>query len=565
MRTAILGLAWAFCMAWLSIFPPLSASADPEVQNPTGLDPFWKNATVYFMMTDRFANGDTSNDQTFDRKKDGAVLRNFMGGDIKGITQKIDEGYFDALGVNAIWMTPLNEQVHGYWDEDWGRSYAFHGYWPRDWTNIDPSYGTEADLKHMVETAHKHDIRILADVVINHTGPMTKADSPWPADWIRTEPICQWFDYANSIQCALGASLTDIKTEIDTDVALPPFLLEKWKEEGRLERELAELDAFFDRTGLARAPKNYIVKWLTDWVREYGIDGFRVDTAKHVEAEIWKVLKDEASAAFGEWKAAHPGVMADDRDFYMVGEVFEYGVDGFNKAVKGGRAYDYGDRKVDFFDFGFDALINMGFPTHAAGSMEQIFSTYSHELNGGPLEGVGIVNYVVSHDDPNPYDKAREHPFETANKLMLAPGAVQIYYGDELARSLFVDGTIGDATLRSFMNWEDLNDPKTQKLLGHWQKLGQFRKAHLSVGAGVHQMLNEVPYIFSRTLDQNNISDRVLVGIGLAVGEKQMQVHGLFDDGTVLKDYYSGQTVTVKAGQVKLNTENTIVLLAKSL
>lgn len=98
----------------------------------TKIDPFWNNATVYFMMTDRFNNGDSSNDNSLGRKPDGAVLRSFMGGDIKGITQKIESGYFTELGVDVIWMTPLNEQVHGIWEEDWGNSYPFHGYWPKD-------------------------------------------------------------------------------------------------------------------------------------------------------------------------------------------------------------------------------------------------------------------------------------------------------------------------------------------------------------------------------------------------------------------------------------------------
>ena len=259
-----------------------------------GIDPFWNNAVVYFMMTDRFANGDKSNDHAFDRKKDAAVLRNFMGGDIKGVTNKINDGYFKALGVDVLWMTPLNEQIHGFWDEDWGRSYPFHGYWIKDWTNVDPNFGTEADMKNMISAAHAKGIRVLADVVINHTGPETNADVAWPNNWVRTSPACQWNSYEHNVKCALATSIPDVLTESDEAVELPEFLLEKWRLEGRLEQELAELDDFFERTKLSRAPKNYIVKWLTDWVREYGIDGFRVDTAKHVEAGIWQVLKTEA-------------------------------------------------------------------------------------------------------------------------------------------------------------------------------------------------------------------------------------------------------------------------------
>ncbi len=199
-----------------------NSSEEPKKQK---IDPFWNNAIVYFMMTDRFANGDKKNDQVFDRKQDAAVLRNFMGGDIKGITNKINDGYFNALGVDVLWMTPLNEQVHGYWDEDWGRSYPFHGYWIKDWTNVDPNFGTESEMKNMIATAHANGIRVLADVVINHTGPKTKIDVAWPNDWVRTDPVCQWHSYEHNVKCAVAPSIPDVLTESEEDTDLPEFLL----------------------------------------------------------------------------------------------------------------------------------------------------------------------------------------------------------------------------------------------------------------------------------------------------------------------------------------------------
>jgi len=551
-------------IAALAVFSGLNQATANEAKKASETDPFWKNAVVYFMMTDRFNNADPTNDDVLGRKKDGAVLRNFMGGDIKGVTEKINEGYFDALGVDAIWTTPLVEQVHGPWDESWGRSYSFHGYWPKDWTAIDPSFGSETDMREMIEAAHKRGIRILGDVILNHTGPKTPKDEAWPADWIRTRPICKWHNYENNVKCALAESLTDIKTESDAEVELSPFLIEKWRSEGRLDTELAELDAFFARTKLPRAPKYYIIKWLTDWVRDYGIDGFRVDTAKHIEAEIWQVLKDEASLALKEWKAKNPSLKIDDKDFFMMGEVYEYGLKGYRNTVKGGRAYNYGDKHVDFFNHGFDALINMGFASHATESMEQIFSDYSHELYDGPLKGVGVINYIASHDDGAPYDKSRSDPYEAALKLMLAPGAVQIYYGDELARDLTIEGAFGDATLRSFMNWGDLETDKTQELLKHWQKLGNFRKAHHSLGAGTHKMLQEQPYMFSRTLEYSGGKDRVLVAVDIDENIDAVSVYGVFPEGTSLKDYYSGQRVTVENGHISVPEGASILLLGQA-
>ena len=93
---------------------------------------FWENANLYFLLTDRFNNADETNDLNFDRTLETAPMRGFQGGDIKGITAKIKEGYFNDLGINAIWFTPVVEQIHGGTDEGTGFTYAFHGYWAKD-------------------------------------------------------------------------------------------------------------------------------------------------------------------------------------------------------------------------------------------------------------------------------------------------------------------------------------------------------------------------------------------------------------------------------------------------
>jgi alpha-amylase len=88
-----------------------------------------------------------ANDLAYGRKDDAAKLRGYMGGDLAGITAKIKEGYFDSLGVNAIWITPPVEQIHAGTDEGTGKSYGFHGYWARDFTAVDANLGTENDLR----------------------------------------------------------------------------------------------------------------------------------------------------------------------------------------------------------------------------------------------------------------------------------------------------------------------------------------------------------------------------------------------------------------------------------
>jgi len=209
-------------------------------------DPF--PSTIYFLLTDRFENGRKDNDITKGRTNPTADLRNFMGGDLLGITQKINEGYFNSLGVDAIWLTPIVEQIDGSTDEGTGVTYGYHGYWAKDWTALDPNFGTEEELKKMISSAHTKGIRIIMDVVLNHTGPVTSMDKVWPIDWVRTEPACVYQNYETTVLCTLVKNLPDVLTESESPVELPEFLLEKWKKEGRLEKELAELDEFFERT-----------------------------------------------------------------------------------------------------------------------------------------------------------------------------------------------------------------------------------------------------------------------------------------------------------------------------
>jgi alpha-amylase len=518
---------------------------------------FWNAATVYFLLTDRFENGNPGNDLALGRAQDGAVLRSFLGGDLAGVLQKLQEGYFDSLGVDAIWMTPFEEQIHGSVDEGTGKTYGFHGYWTRDWTAVEPALGTKDDLRAVVDEAHRRGIRVLMDAVINHTGPVTPKDPQWPSDWVRTSPRCSYQNYVTTVDCTLVDNLPDIRMEQDGPVALPQWLTEKWKGEGRLDRELAGLDAFFARTGYPRAPRYYIMKWLTDWVREFGFDGYRMDTAKHFEETVAAQLKQQADQAFADWKQAHPEKVLDDLPFYMVGEVS-------NWSPSQGRTYDFGDRTVDYFDYGYDGLINFGFPRDAAAPMDELFTRYATALHEGALRGVDILNYLDSHDDGSPFDRDRKDPVGDGTLLLLAPGGAQIYYGDELARPLRVSGAQGDANLRSFMNWEALEHPgPTVEVLEHWRKLGRFRRAHPAVGAGEHHRLQATPYIFSRILAADGLVDRVLVAMGEGEGSKTIPVFGVFPDGTELIDAYSGETGIVTNGAISFTTPFGLVLLGE--
>lgn len=554
--TVLLGLG-AFALTACRGKAPGSDAASRDIGSAAAAPAaFWNSATVYFLLTDRFQDGDSSNDRALGRVQDGAVLRSFQGGDLKGVLQKLEEGYFDSLGVNVIWLTPFVEQIHGSVDEGTGKTYGYHGYWTRDWTAVDPALGTKDDLRALVDAAHRHGIRVLMDAVINHTGPVTPQDPRWPADWVRSGPRCTYRDYASTVDCNLAETLPDILTERDDPVELPPFLIEKWRREGRLDQEQAELDAFFARTGYPRAPRYYVIKWLTDWVRDFGIDGYRVDTAKHFGEAVSVELKRQAERAFADWKRAHPAQVLDSLLFYMMGEVYGW-------EPSQGREYSFGDRTVDFFAHGYDGLINFGFKREAAGSLDDLFTRYSATLHQ-TLRGVAILNYVSSHDDGAPYDLDRRDPFDAGTRLLLAPGGAQIYYGDELARPLKVAGAQGDANLRSFMNWKDLErGGRTAEILAHWRKLGQFRRAHSAVGAGEHHQLQADPYIFSRTLETDGRTDRVVVAMDQAKGAKAIPVFGVFPDGAELVDAYSGERGTVTNGKISLTTNFDLVLLSE--
>ncbi len=534
--------------------PTLTTTA-PDTLKTALQDPFdWNAATVYFLLTDRFKKGAYQAPALPGRNQQTAHLRGFEGGNFAGILEKIEDDYFDRLGVDVIWLSPVVEQIHGITDEGTGPTYGYHGYWTRDWTAFEPSFGTEEEFRKLVEAAHRRGIRIMMDVVLNHTGPVTEMDPVWPSDWVRTEPTCQYTNYGNTTSCTLVDNLPDVLTESDEPVELPDALLSKWKDEGRLSAELQELDTFFDRTGYPRAPRFYIIKWLTDYVREFGIDGFRVDTVKHADERAWSELKEEAAYAFELWKLQHPDKTLDNSPFFMAGEVYGYN-------ISHGRDFSFGDRSVDYYEYGFDALINFEHKSKGSLSYEEVFGEYVDLLHD-ELKGVTVMNYLTSHDDAYSYDRERKRPFQAANLLLLSPGIAQIYYGDETARPLMDEKANGDAALRTNMNWEEAEgSEEIGAILSHWRKLGQFRRKHPAIGSGRHRILAESPYVFSRSLTTDKYQDRVAVSLDAPLGLKSLYVEGFYADGTALWDAYSGQEVTVKNGRVTFSSPHSTVLL----
>ncbi|KGQ70313.1 alpha-amylase [Chelonobacter oris] len=493
----------------------------------------WKNATVYFVMTDRFYNGNPDNDRSYGRKPDGMQeIATFHGGDLIGLQQKLD--YLQQLGVNVLWITSPLEQIHGWvggGDKGDFPHYAYHGYYHQDWTALDANMGNETDLRRLVEEAHKRGIRILFDVVMNHTGYATLADMQqyqFGSLYLKGDEIAQtlgknwtdwqpkqgqnWHsfnDYINFsdkqgwqnwwgkawIRSDIGdydrprfddlrmslASLPDIKTESDQVSGLPHFYRHK-----------------SDTLAVEKAgavPRDYLIDWLTRWVRDYGIDGFRVDTAKHVEQSTWLQLKTAAVGALREWKKQHPQSAVDNADFWMVGEAWGHRV-----------------IKSDYFQHGFDAMLNFDLQDQAKNSLEcfaDIAPTYQEMSK--TLSDFNMLSYISSHDtrlflhSDAQNDLAKQKT--AAALLLLTPGAVQIYYGDESGRAFGVTGSDPAQGTRSDMNWQQLAQSAVHRhLLEHWQKLARFRQRHPAIGAGIQTELSrERYYAFERRWGEDKV------------------------------------------------------------
>ena len=565
----------------------------------------WDNATVYFVLTDRFRNGDTSNDHSYGRECPQSAYNvttqkvttascysgyekregNFRGGDLQGILDKLNDGYFTDLGVNAIWLSVPFEQIHGFVGGEYFKHYPYHGYYTLDFSNIDANLGDTALMKTVIDKAHSLGIRVIFDVVMNHVGYddmetayeygfagltsnwasyyytsdastihyntyanyLNYSDSNWAnwwgSDWVRSKVYGTCTGSDDLTKCL--DDLPDLKTEATAAVGLPPLLKTKWTREGRYATETASLDSFFTSTGLTRTPANYVIKWLTDWVRNYGVDGFRCDTAKHVDLAVWKQLKTQANAALHEWQKKSGVIKPDDQDldFWMTGEVWGHGV---------GRS--------TYYDNGFDSIINFAFQSSAAtiSNAESIYSSYNSSMHGSTR--FNALSYISSHDT-SLFD--RTNLTNAGTFLLMLPGEVQIFYGDESARPKDDYATHWNEPTRSFMNWCDgslgatVSTCTNTTLLKHWQKLGQFRNKHRAIGGGQHAQIAASPYTFSRVLD----NDKVVVAFGVS-GSTTISVGSIFSNGTVVKDYYTGNTATVANGSVTLTAGGVALLEA---
>lgn len=451
----------------------------------------WDESVIYFMVTDRFFDGNESNNtasgaQTYG--KDNAGL--YHGGDFAGITQKLD--YLEDLGINTIWITPIVEnipgvQVTGEGADDVPYNAAYHGYWASDFTKLNPTLGTEEEFQTLIDQAHNRGIRIMVDIVVNHAGYDT--------------------DFGNMIRS--GDDIVSGSDQKDSLSNLPDFKTED------------------------PAVSAQLVKWQTQWVKDFGIDYFRVDTVKHVENDTWAELKNALTEV--------------DSDFKMIGE---YAGGGY---ASNGNTLGTGEMDSDLdFDFNDQAT---NFVKGNISSVESFLTSRNSVLNNTYMTG----QFLGSHDEDGfkkklldggmAEDAATAASMVAASLQITAKGQPVIYYGEEIGQTGL--NNYPYQTNRYDFDWSIVsNDNKTYQ---HYKKMLSIRNAYTDVFArGDRKTIvasDEKGYdIVSRSYQ----GTKLYVGLNIKGAAQTVEIPVSENNGTVLKDLYSGKTYTVSNGKIKV-------------
>jgi len=374
-------------------------------------DFIWQDAVVYALMPDRFRNGNKAND---DPARHASLLppANWMGGDLAGLLAALREGYFDSLGVNTLWVYPLNEAAEGAWQEypEPRRWYTgYHGYWPVHPTAIEPRFGTEKLFKEVTREAHARGMRVMLDLVANHVHEDHL--------WFKQHP--EWF---GSLMLPDGRRNLRIWDEHRLTTWFEPYM--------------PDIDYSAHPEAVAAMGETAL-----DWVRRYDLDGFRHDAVKHVPRELWEELtrrlKSDSTLT---------------RPFYQIGETF--GSDELIQSYVGPDAMD-AQFNFNLFHPAREIFLDEARSfTELAGILERNLASYgpnsvmgnlmdSHDkaryagyADGDlPTSGANLQELGWSTppqvDQPTTYDKVQLY----LTWLLTLPGVPFLYYGDEIAMS----------------------------------------------------------------------------------------------------------------------------------
>ena len=469
-----------------------SVQVEVAARNKKNADDFdWDESVIYFMVTDRFFDGNESNNaangpQTYG--KDNAGL--YHGGDFAGITQKLD--YLEDLGINTIWITPIVEnipgvQVTGEGADDVPYNAAFHGYWASDFTKLNPALGTREEFQTLIDQAHSRGIRIMVDIVVNHAGYDT--------------------EFGNMIRS--GDDVVSGSDQKDSLSNLPDFRTE-------------------DPTVSAQ-----LVKWQTQWVKDFGIDYFRVDTVKHVENDTWAELKNALTEV--------------DSDFKMIGE---YAGGGY---ASNGNTLGTGEMDSDLdFDFNDQAT---NFVKGNISSVESFLTSRNSALNNTYMTG----QFLGSHDEDGfkkklldggmAEDAATAASMVAASLQITAKGQPVIYYGEEIGLTGL--NNYPYQTNRYDFDWTMVNsDNKTYQ---HYKKMLSIRNAYTDVFArGDRKTILASDENGYDIVSSSYKGTKLYVGLNIKGVAQTVEIPVSENNGTVLEDLYSGKTYTVSNGKIKV-------------
>ncbi|RXJ01687.1 pullulanase [Anaerobacillus alkaliphilus] len=466
----------------------------------------WDEALIYFLLTDRFFDGDSSNNDPYGMNYDTKLPGAYQGGDFKGITEKLD--YLKDLGINTIWINPIVENIK--YDVRHSTTpyitpyYGYHGYWASDFEKLNPHFGSMADFHELIDEAHARGMKLMIDVVLNHTG--------------------------------YGLKMVDGELAVDkrppgypTDAEREKFrdMLRQGKDVGSatVRGELASLPDLITEDPAVR---NQIVQWQVDWINKSRtakgntIDYFRVDTVKHVEDTTWMAFKNELTKVMPEFK--------------MIGESWGASQNDDHGYLNSGM---------------MDSLLDFDFKNYARnfanGQLDQVHNTLVAR-NNKLTNSATLGQFLGSHDE-NGFlssvggDKGK---LKIASALQItAKGQPVIYYGEEL-------GLSGEAnypyyTNRPNMPWDKIagND-----VLSHYQELLTFRGANSEIFAKGDRVKlagsdKEKYQLFSR----NYNGESVYVGLNVAEQAKEVTV-AVSSSDVVVTDHYSGNTFNAENGEV---------------
>ena len=444
----------------------------------------WDEAVVYFMMTDRFFDGNESNNKASGADTFGDNPGLYHGGDFAGVTAKLD--YLQDLGVNTIWLTPIVKNIQGVAVTDEGKddvpyNAAYHGYWASDFTKLNPTLGTTEEFETMISEAHKRGMRIMVDIVVNHAGYGTESTF---GNMLRDKSISEG----------------DIKSWQD---GLPDFATENADVRAKL------------------------VEWQTSWMKNYGVDYFRVDTVKHVDSTTWAALKNSTTEV--------------NPSFKMIGEYFGAGYASNGSTLGTGQM----DADLDF-DFNDQAT---SFISGNISSVEKFLSARNSALNNAYMTG----QFLSSHDengfkaslmDGKSYneDQATSAALVAATLQLTAKGIPVIYYGEEVGLSGLNNYPYN--TNRYDMNFSLATEDNVT--YQHYKNLLSIRNAYTDVFARGSRTVvagsDEEGYdVVSRSYGGTTL----YVGMNINDTAKEVKVPVSLAAGTEVKDLYSGATYTV--------------------